>query len=123
MAKLRILFVDDDPVFQFVFQLWAAQLFNVTVADSVKAALKRLEAEGTQAYHAIVSDYNMPEANGIELLRAVREQDPGKPFFVVSANPGECTAEVKAAGARACICKSTPTRQICELIQEVAAAS
>ena len=46
-------------------------------------------------YDLIISDWEMPEVSGIELLREVRKRRPQLPFLMLTANRG--SAEILAA--------------------------
>lgn len=75
--KKRILFVDDEKnlldslkrSLRGFLSKWSMEF-----ASSAKAAMDMLEKE---KYDIIVSDYKMPEMNGLELLRIVKEKYPG----------------------------------------------
>lgn len=46
-------------------------------------------------YDLIISDWEMPEVSGIELLREVRKRRPNMPFLMLTVNTG--SAEILAA--------------------------
>jgi two-component system CheB/CheR fusion protein len=67
----RVLVVDDAPdVLEMFSTLLRLSGYNVSVADSASQALER--AQATQ-FDVIVSDIGMPEMNGYELARRLRE--------------------------------------------------
>ena len=73
IKNLRILLVDDD---EFMLTLMSAGLDGLGVSDVVTAtngmqALALLEADGR--FDAIFTDLNMPEMDGIELMRHLAE--------------------------------------------------
>lgn len=72
---LRILIVDDEPEF---VELLRNELLEVTadVHTAPNGALG-LEAARTLQPHIIISDYNMPELNGLELLRSLKDENHG----------------------------------------------
>ncbi len=59
---------------------------EITTATSVADGLTRLEA--TQ-FDCIVSDYDMPERNGIEFLNTVRNKHPDLPFILFTGKGSE----------------------------------
>ena len=77
--------VDDEPALLRAFsrQLTAAG-FEVEAFDQGTAALARLERGGVGV---IVSDISMPGLSGMELLRAVRENDRDLPVVLVTGMP------------------------------------
>jgi PAS domain S-box-containing protein len=56
--------------------------------NSATAALRCLD-EPTTPVRAIVSDYQMPEMDGLEFLRAVREEYPSLPFILYTGKGSE----------------------------------
>ncbi|HAK89514.1 MAG TPA: histidine kinase [Nitrospiraceae bacterium] len=70
--KIKILFVDDEEnVLAAVKRVFIDTGYTILTATSGKEALKTLEDNDVQV---IVSDYRMPEMNGVELLKTVRER-------------------------------------------------
>ena len=71
----KILFVDDDVNILSSFERQFHGQYEVTTAESGKAALDILRDPGNFA--VVISDYRMPEMNGDEFLMDVRELAPG----------------------------------------------
>jgi|APHM01.1.fsa_nt_gi PAS domain S-box len=92
-APIEIIFVDDD-------REWArltaediqaeASGINITVVGSARECLDRLS--GQAAPDCVVSDYQMPGLDGIELLERVREEYPKMPFVLVTSQGSESVA-------------------------------
>lgn len=80
--KPRVLLVDDDSSVRKVLSLLLRnEGFEVQTCAGGRQALACLRA-GT--YDMLVTDYEMPEGDGIELVRAVREEAAGLRTFIVS---------------------------------------
>jgi CheY-like chemotaxis protein len=88
-GPISVLLVDDDPS---LADLMANQLgglreeFVIRVETDPNDALEAVE-EGD--IDCVVSDYHMPEMDGLELLRYVREMEPGIPFILFTARGSE----------------------------------
>lgn len=84
--KIPILIVDDFSTMRRIVKNCLKQLGfeNVTEADDGKNALEKLK---NNQFKFIVSDWNMPNMMGIELLKAVRADPQLKdiPFLMVTA--------------------------------------
>ena len=86
---LQVLHVDDEPDFS---ELSALQLertderLSVQTADGAEEALELLEAHH---FDCVVSDYNMPGMDGIDLLREVRKRDEELPFILFTGRGSE----------------------------------
>jgi EAL domain-containing protein (putative c-di-GMP-specific phosphodiesterase class I) len=80
-----ILLVDDEPSIARAYArtLGVAGFSVVTATDGVQAAA----AARDKNFDVIVSDITMPEMNGLELLRAVREHDLDVPFVLMTGGP------------------------------------
>ncbi|MGE3345875.1 MAG: ATP-binding protein [Ramlibacter sp.] len=66
----HILFVDDEPLSRKAFALRFGQEFPVVTAASVAEALDLLAERGHE-FAVLVTDYRMPERDGMKLLRTV----------------------------------------------------
>lgn len=92
-AKYHVLHVDDDPGFA---ELTASFLeteqedFAVTSVSDPNEALDAL-ANTSEEFDCIVSDYQMPQMTGLELLDAIYTQDPdfGLPFILLTGQGSE----------------------------------
>jgi two-component system chemotaxis response regulator CheY len=84
--NLKILIVDDFATMRKVIRNLLKQggFENVVEAEDGMAALKVLKS---QPVDFIISDWNMPNMSGLELLKAVRSDDELKalPFLMVTA--------------------------------------
>ncbi|WP_224336546.1 PAS domain S-box protein [Haloprofundus halobius] len=86
----RVLCVDDDASFR---ALTTAHLerqgLSVVAAPDGPSALDTLEAESVEG---IVSDFEMPGMDGLELLEVVRERHDALPFVLFTARGSETLA-------------------------------
>lgn len=86
VASPRVLMVDDDPSALFIYKTHLVRAgFQVFCVPSVSAAKQILEAEGTNSFGAIVTDYWMPGATGFDLLRYVRQIDKSLSVILITA--------------------------------------
>ncbi|MFD1634313.1 PAS domain-containing protein [Haloplanus ruber] len=109
---VRVLHVDDDTQ---LGKLTATFLereddrFAVQTATSVAEAIDRIRS---QPPDCVVSDYDMPGANGIEFLRRVRDEWPELPFILFTGKGSEEVAsEAIAHGATDYLQKGKGTDQ------------
>lgn len=83
---IKILVVDDFSTMRRIVKNVLGQLgfSNIEEAEDGKIALTKLQ---NGAFGFVVSDWNMPNMMGIDLLRAVRSDDRLKeiPFLMVTA--------------------------------------
>lgn len=86
--KYQILYVDDDENLLTIGKLFLERFsdFSVDIIPSPNDAIERIFSG---SYHAIVSDYEMPALNGIELLRKIRESGNNIPFIIFTGRGRE----------------------------------
>jgi CheY-like chemotaxis protein len=76
----RILLVDDDADTARVFQhLLRMDGYTVTLAGNVAGALKRLE---TEPFDLLITDIELPDGSGLDLLQRARLRHPLKGIVV-----------------------------------------
>jgi two-component system chemotaxis response regulator CheY len=84
--NMKILVVDDMATMRRIVKNVLKQLGfpNTEEAENGQEALQKLRAD---TYGLVVSDWNMPVMNGIDLLRAIRADDALKtiPVLMVTA--------------------------------------
>ncbi len=85
MPLARLLLVDDEPGMLFALkELVQSRGHEPVLARSGKEALAQLEG-----VDAVISDYSMPEFDGLQLLQAVRERDATLPVVMLTAHGSE----------------------------------
>lgn len=83
MDKKRILLVDDEPDFLEVIKIrLEANGYEVLTASNGKEALAALNNEKVDA---VLLDILMPQMNGIETLKNIRQEDKQLPVFMLTA--------------------------------------
>ena len=81
----RVLVVDDEPdLLDLVSAMLGHEGFSVATAANAEEALRQLADGG---FDVVVTDVQMPGADGFELLEIVRESEWGVPVILVSAYP------------------------------------
>lgn len=95
----RLLLVDDDEeACRLLGEVLEREGYSVARALSTHDALHTLNADGP--FDAVLTDLRMPEASGLDLLRAIRARDPRALVFVLTAFGDAATAgEAIRAGA------------------------
>ncbi len=83
-----ILYVDDEPVLLDVGKhfLERSGEFRVDIITSAPVALTLLNEK---AYDAIISDYQMPDMDGIEFLKKIRSSGNAIPFILFTGRGRE----------------------------------
>jgi len=84
---IHVLVVDDEPALADIAQLFLQR--NNFCTDSACSADEALQKISQYPYDAIVSDFQMPGKDGIELLRQVRSTNPVLPFILFTGRGRE----------------------------------
>lgn len=89
--KIRVLCIDDEPELLDIMKLYLEKDgdFAVNCVTSPIQALQIINKGGGEKYDAIVSDYEMPEMNGIELLKEIRSSGLMTPFIIFTGKGRE----------------------------------
>jgi PAS domain S-box-containing protein len=117
-GAIRVLHVDDDPHFRelTVECLEAEGLFLVEPAPAPAEAREKLD----ERFDCIVSDYEMPDRDGIEFLESVRAEHPDLPFILFTGEGSESIAsEAISAGVTDYLQKSGGTEQFTLLANRI----
>lgn len=87
-AGMRVLHIDDEPMICDVTRLCLERegKFKVDYVHSPEEALALIRE---RSYACIISDYEMPSMNGIELLKEIRSFDSDIPFILFSGRGRE----------------------------------
>jgi PAS domain S-box-containing protein len=116
---VRILYVDDgDPP----DALSEADNVALTTVSTARSARDRLAADGS--VDCVVSEYDLPESDGLDLLESVRDDHPNLPFVVFTDAGSEAVAsEAIGMGANDYLPKDAGGQRLRERVGRVVAAA
>jgi two-component system, chemotaxis family, chemotaxis protein CheY len=82
---LKILIVDDSSTMRRIIINTLSRIgySDVVEADNGKSGLEKLGQGGVEM---IITDWNMPEMDGLEFVQTVRGQNPNIPILMVTTN-------------------------------------
>lgn len=81
-ARRRVLFVEDEPALRLSYERFFADRYDVVFAGTGSDALRLLETHGSDV---VVLDMRLPDTDGVELMRRLREMRPALPVIITSA--------------------------------------
>jgi CheY-like chemotaxis protein len=87
---VKLIVVDDEKDVQFLFQqkfrkeIKSGEM-NIHFAFNGNSALNLLESMENRAEYCILSDINMPEMTGIELLKQIKTKYPKLKVIMITA--------------------------------------
>ena len=119
MAK-KILFVDDSASMRQILKMSISGAgYEVDTADDGKQGLAKSE---TERYNLIISDVNMPNMNGIDMLKGIKAGRTNKftPVVMLTTEAGdEMKQQGKSAGAKVWVVKPFKPEQLLMVIKKL----
>ncbi|WP_119393406.1 sigma-54-dependent transcriptional regulator [Salinibius halmophilus] len=112
-----VLLIDDEPDILELMSISLARLSLTTErAACVADALAKLD---TQQYRLVLTDMNLPDGNGIDIVHSIKVNQPQLPVAVITAyGNAETAVEAMKAGAFDFIPKPVDTKQLNALIDQ-----
>jgi PAS domain S-box-containing protein len=89
LEKTRILHVDDDSSLLNVSKLLLEEKNNIFEIETVTSTDDAFLKLATGTYDAIISDYEMPQKNGLDFLKELREGNDKTPFILFTGKGRE----------------------------------
>jgi CheY-like chemotaxis protein len=120
---MHVLLVDDEPcILDLVGRVLARRGHSASTAQDGEAAIAALRAG--LAPDVVVTDLDMPRADGFAVLEAARAREPAIPVVVASGSVGEeARARVIALGADAVLEKPFRLDDLVEAVERALAAA
>lgn len=116
----KILLVDDDPsVREVVSYLLRSEGFTVIETHSGQSALHLLSRDSN--IRLVVSDLQMPEGDGLWLLKRIRQDGNSVPFILITGNQHWTSEKANTEGVSDFYHKPLPTERLEQLMQSVRA--
>ena len=98
-GKVRVLHIDDEPGFADLCKIHLERESDLIDVETVTEPQTVMGMKDLDTFDCIVSDFDMPGINGIELLQRVRETYPDLPFILFTGKGSEEVAsEAIASG-------------------------
>jgi DNA-binding response OmpR family regulator len=118
----HILFVDDDSdICELVQTVLEGAGFRVSTSDNAADVLQRV---ATESFDALILDYWMPEATGIDICRQIRTFDQSTPILICSGAVSRADKETAVlAGAQGYIGKPFYPAELIGALRSVLKAS
>jgi len=118
--SVHVLLVEDDAAIRDLEQVRLRRLgCKVTVQSSAPAALEAVNAD-PNGYDLILTDYNMPQINGLELVSELRQQGCGVPAILMTGYSSTVSEETAlSAGLNAFLRKPFGGEQLQKLLDDL----
>ncbi|MBF0265636.1 MAG: response regulator [Gammaproteobacteria bacterium] len=118
MAK-KILFVDDSKSMRQVVGIALKKAgYEVETGEDGQDGVSKLDTR----FHAIISDVNMPNMNGIEFIKAIKQNPTNKftPIIMLTTESGaDLKKQGQEAGAKVWMVKPFKPDQLLMVLQKL----
>jgi len=88
LRMISVLYVDDDLSLLEISKIYLEETGEFHI-DTVESAPHALDILQHRSYDAVISDYQMPEMNGIEFLKILRKKYPMLPVIIFTGRDRE----------------------------------
>jgi len=118
--EISVLYVDDEEHLRDLAEIFLAKFQDIRCI-SVPSVTRALEMLGADVYDVVVTDYQMPELDGLDLLREISARNMDIPVILFTGRGREEVAiEAFNLGATFYVQKGTPVMvQFQELIHKI----
>ncbi|HSM24026.1 MAG TPA: response regulator transcription factor [Anaerolineaceae bacterium] len=119
MNKVRVLIVDDHPVFRFGLRSLISSIPEMEVIAEATSGEAAIEEAKQLEPDIILMDINMPGINGIEATRRILAANPEIGILILTMFENDSVFEAIQAGARGYILKGADPGETLRAIQAV----
>lgn len=118
---IRILLVDDHQIVRAGFAQFIAEQNDLALCGEASSGDEAIRLVRQNAYDVVVLDISMPDKNGVDTLRVIRQVRPELRVLVLSGYPETHYAvNMLRAGANGYVCKDAPPEDVIHAIRVVA---
>jgi len=120
MEKIRVLIVDDHPIFRFGFRSLISSIPEMEVIGEATSGDAAIEEAASLEPDIILMDINMPGLNGIEATRQILATQPEIGILVITMFDDDSVFDAMHAGARGYLLKGADPDETIRAIHSVA---
>ena len=118
---IRILIADDHEIVRAGFAQFISDQGDMEVAGEAATGDEVIEKIRRENFGVVLLDISMPQKNGIDCLRVIRQTKPELPVLVLSGYPeAHYAVNMLRSGANGYISKNAPPEEVIRAIRIVA---
>jgi DNA-binding NarL/FixJ family response regulator len=120
VEKIRVLIVDDHPVFRFGLRSLISSIPDMEAVGEATSGESAIEQAASLRPDIILMDINMPGLNGIEATRQILAAQPDIGILVITMFDDDSVFDAMQAGARGYLLKGADPEETLRAIHSVA---
>ena len=120
MSKIRVLIVDDHPVFRFGLHSLLASIPEMEVVGELTNGEDAVNQAADLKPNIILMDINLPGMNGIEATRTILQVNPEIGILMITMIDDDSVFQAMQAGARGYLLKGADPDETVRAIRSVA---
>jgi len=118
--KINVIIVDDHQMFLEGMELLLRDEGNINIVAIVKNAHEAIKVFNNVKIDVVITDYDMPEMNGIELAKILKkEKESIKVVLLTSFGASKIILEVLKYKIEGCLLKNTGKNELLSAIKAV----
>jgi DNA-binding NarL/FixJ family response regulator len=117
---IKILIADDHPLFRFGIRTRLSAEADLEVIGEAGSGEEAIALTGRLGPDVVLMDLNLPEMNGIEATRTIREAHPQVAVLVVTMFDDDSVFAAMRAGARGYLLKGAEAEETVRAVRAVA---
>jgi DNA-binding NarL/FixJ family response regulator len=120
MGQVRILLIDDHPLVRQGLREVIRFCQPFVIIGEASNAAETLSLLDDQMWNLVLLDLSLPDEDGFQLLKKIKQLHPNLPVLVVSMRPEEHYAvRVLKAGASGFVSKADASEKLCKALKQV----
>jgi DNA-binding NarL/FixJ family response regulator len=117
---IRILIADDHAIVRAGLKQFVADQADMTVVGEAATGAETVSLVRSEPYDVVLLDISMPDRNGVDTLKQLKQIRPEMPVLMLSAHAEEQYAvNLLRAGAAGYVSKETASTQLVQAIRTV----
>lgn len=118
---IKVLIVDDHPVVRAGVSRVLTEAPGIYVAGEAATAREGLEQSRLESWDVIVLDMGLPDADGLELLKQLKLDQPSRPVLILTMRlDGDLAVRALKAGAAGYVGKDSAPTVIIDAVRKAA---
>lgn len=124
MQKIKVIHADDHGILRYGIRHYLSDAEDIELVGEASNGEECIRLFEKLSPHVCLIDIEMPDKNGLEVVRLIRQKDSEVKLLIFSAHTDQqILVRAKEAGVNGYLPKGTPKQKIIETIRSIAAGN